>query len=464
MPSLLQQRISILSDVWYKLDRLIVLYSVLALCGLAQISFAQDSTVAFNRFQHEVVSFRLPNTTDSVRTDIYLAVPYSFLFFQNAVDKYIADYIVTIEIKDSVVDSTIVFRKQENSIVLATAVMDKLKELDQTRADASQISIHLAAGRTYRIVIHVKDRTKADYATSDFLYRTRSFPLAAAGLSISDIILYRSKAGTRMTPNIGDDGSELSPEESGAFFEIYNAPQSTPLWVTSVLTDQSGEEISRTTSVYVPGGRAKEPVFAPIIDDDLWTGSYNLHTFVTENASDTSLDVKKLQTRAFAQSNHPLKVAFGRGVPLATNDLDESIQQLALISYGNAYDSLMSARTPAEKRLAIKQFWEKTNHYHNQITTRPMDVFYRRVRYANTHFSQMGPGWRTDRGKIYIICGEPSAIDRSTYSIGQKPYEIWSYYDINQRYYFVDQFLINDYRLMNQMIPVGTFYWDREGQ
>src|ERR1044071_3688478 len=57
------------------------------------------------KFNVEVVSFRLPSTIDSVRTDIYIAVPYSFLFFQNAVDKYIADYQVILEVRDPTSDS-----------------------------------------------------------------------------------------------------------------------------------------------------------------------------------------------------------------------------------------------------------------------------------------------------------------------------------------------------------------------
>jgi GWxTD domain-containing protein len=414
------------------------------------------------KFSVELASFRLPTTTDSVRTDIYIAVPYSFLLFQNAVDKYIADYQVILEVRDPVTDSTVIRRQQSNSVVLPTTVWEKLKELDESRADASQVSLHLAAGKSYKIKIRVHDRTKNSELEQSFQPTTRSF--ASSAMTMSDILLYRSKVGNRLTPNIGEDISAISPLEGGVFFELYNAPQSAPLWVVNLITDSTGADISRIVSVAVPDGRAKLGVFTPLMGEDIWSGKYELHTCVVDNSSDTSLSLNDLLRKSLITASKKIVVGHGHGIPLTTNDLDESIDQLLQISYGGAYDSLTSAHTPAEKRQAIKDFWAKMNQYRGQTTTRPMEVFYRRVSYANAHFNQLGPGWRSDQGRLYIMLGEPTSIDRSSYDVGRRPYEAWTYYDLNQRFIFVDQFLIGDYRISGPLPPPGTFYWEREGQ
>src|SRR5208337_4557486 len=36
---------------------------------------------------------------------------------------------------------------------------------------------------------------------------------------------------------------------------------------------------------------------------------------------------------------------------------------------------------------------------------------YRRIAYANEHFAAGKPGWKTDRGRIYIAWGKPDEID-----------------------------------------------------
>ncbi|MFI5264322.1 MAG: GWxTD domain-containing protein, partial [Candidatus Kapaibacterium sp.] len=71
-------------------------------------------------------------------------------------------------------------------------------------------------------------------------------------------------------------------------------------------------------------------------------------------------------------------------------------------------------------------------------------------------------GWRSDRGKVYIMLGSPTSIDRHPYDANNRPYEIWQYYDLNQQYYFSDQYVLGDYRLVSMLPPTGIFLWQRE--
>lgn len=66
--------------------------------------------------------------------------------------------------------------------------------------------------------------------------------------------------------------------------------------------------------------------------------------------------------------------------------------------------------TPEEKEKFIEQFWKRRDP--DPLT--PVNEFkvehYRRIAYANERFHTGVPGWKTDRGRIYIMYGPPDEI------------------------------------------------------
>ncbi len=96
--------------------------------------------------------------------------------------------------------------------------------------------------------------------------------------------------------------------------------------------------------------------------------------------------------------------------------------------------------TPEEKEQFIEQFWERRNPNPRSSTNEFKEEHYRRIAYANEHFTSGDPGWMTDRGRIYIIHGKPDAIEArpagGTYNrpieegggtTSVYPYEKWRY-------------------------------------
>jgi GWxTD domain-containing protein len=61
----------------------------------------------------------------------------------------------------------------------------------------------------------------------------------------------------------------------------------------------------------------------------------------------------------------------------------------------------------------ISAFWERRN----PNPASPENAFekehYRRIAYANEHFAANVPGWKTDRGRTYIIYGPPNSVESS---------------------------------------------------
>ncbi len=86
--------------------------------------------------------------------------------------------------------------------------------------------------------------------------------------------------------------------------------------------------------------------------------------------------------------------------------------------------------TGEERDEFIRQFWQRRD------AGAPAGVnvraeHYRRVAYANQHFAAGMPGWKTDRGKIYIMYGPPNSIEAHPVGVAQ-PYELWHYREIKE--------------------------------
>ncbi len=56
-------------------------------------------------------------------------------------------------------------------------------------------------------------------------------------------------------------------------------------------------------------------------------------------------------------------------------------------------------------------FWQRRNTDPDSPDNEYMDEHYRRIAYANDHFAAGEPGWKTDRGMIYIKFGKPDDVE-----------------------------------------------------
>lgn len=434
----------------------------LLLCCAGSVSAQPESFASPERpFIFDVVAFHPDSSqTDSDRVDIYVAVPYRTISFVNVGDRYVADYGLIVQITDGETHKLLIDKYQARNVTQSTGDRERVP-LDLNRADASQYSFALRQDHPYEIRISVQDLSTHHGSDTLFVFTPRVIPKDQFGSS--DIMLYRFKRGIQVVPLIGTDLSRMSPEESGIFVETYNTKPSTPYGVVIRVLSEDESEAQRINTTIVSTGKEREPVLLPFAPNDLWPASYYLQVFFFADVQDTSLQTQhQLKTKALAWAEKKVEVSAQHGIPIAPKDIDEAIDQLSYIATPGEWDSLRSASTVREKRNAIGEFWQKRNPDYGSRSNRPMEVFYRRVQYANDNFRGTSRGWKTDRGRVYIQLGAPSYVDHHPYGVDQKPYETWEYYDLRTRYYFVDQYLFGDYRLASPPPPTGVFLWDRE--
>jgi GWxTD domain-containing protein len=67
--------------------------------------------------------------------------------------------------------------------------------------------------------------------------------------------------------------------------------------------------------------------------------------------------------------------------------------------------------TDDEREQFIENFWERRNPHPGSPENTYKAEYYQRIVYANEQFGSGIPGWKTDRGRIYIMYGPPDEVD-----------------------------------------------------
>ena len=73
--------------------------------------------------------------------------------------------------------------------------------------------------------------------------------------------------------------------------------------------------------------------------------------------------------------------------------------------------SFKKLATDEERENFIESFWERRNPNPGSPENEFKEEYYRRIAYANEHYASGVPGWKTDRGRIYIMWGPADEIE-----------------------------------------------------
>ena len=109
-------------------------------------------------------------------------------------------------------------------------------------------------------------------------------------------------------------------------------------------------------------------------------------------------------------------------------------------------------QTDEEREAFIEQFWLRRDPTPGTPENEMKEEHYRRISFANDNFSAGVPGWKTDRGMVYIRYGPPDAIDSHGATPSTYPFENWYYRDVTgfgtpAEFEFVDPTMTSRYHL-----------------
>jgi GWxTD domain-containing protein len=117
--------------------------------------------------------------------------------------------------------------------------------------------------------------------------------------------------------------------------------------------------------------------------------------------------------------------------------LDEDVRWIITDEERKTFQAL---KTDDEREQFIEQFWLRRDPDPDTDVNEYREEYYQRIAYANEHFTSGIPGWKTDRGRIYIMFGKADQVeshpsggsyDRPIWEGGGStstyPFEIWWY-------------------------------------
>ncbi|MGA9119042.1 MAG: GWxTD domain-containing protein [Bacteroidota bacterium] len=385
----------------------------------------------------QALTYASSDSTKS-RIDLFVQVGFEYLSFVKEGDTYGASYDLTATLYDSLnnVSSEQTWTEHLRGLTFNQTVMGGAAKI-------SQRSFTVTPGK-YSLGVQVRDNdTKnARQLKQTFLVPSYNRP----GLSLSSIMLLSRMVDTggvkKIVPSVSENMG-IIPDAFYIFCQGYDRGIQDSVRLTASVIDKKNEEIWKTDTVqYFEPGR--NDIFLRINSSTLSVGDYKLA--LVARSKDSSA--------FFTEVARPFVIRW-RGMPMSVNSLDLAIDQLRYIARDSEFDSLKAAKTTEEKQQLFLAFWKRRDPNPNTPRNERMEAYYARVDYADKHFSRYRAGWKTDMGMVYIILGPPSNIDRHPFDMDSKPYEVWSYYDINQSYVFVDETGFGDYRLVT---PISDLY------
>jgi GWxTD domain-containing protein len=246
---------------------------------------------------------------------------------------------------------------------------------------------------------------------------------------------------------------ELTPLRSVAYYliEAY-ADQNVTGTLSFRVTDSTQKVLLQTPAekVQVPSGGG---VLKGQLDlAGLPGGTYTL----TSSLAMGSRKVERSSTFAMANLNETLARDAGRREAAANTDegyfavmkgpeLDAAEQPLAAIAGSGELSAYNDKLSLNGKRRFLAEFWQRRDPTPGTPDNEARANFYQWIEYANAHYREGGrsrPGWKTDRGRVYLRNGPPEEVLRRDQLAKAPPFEVWRYRSGKDRWYiFADRSL-----------------------
>ncbi len=285
-------------------------------------------------------------------------------------------------------------------------------------------------------------------------------PFIKVDLSISDIqIASKLIQGSENTKSIFYKNSfEIIPipnlvfseNQPVLFFytEIYNLKDNSypaeNFRLNEIILNSRGQIVSRKDKLLTRKTDTRVEVGSFVLAK-LPTDTYTLIISILDTVNNTGVNSSKrffvynpniVDTIATVTTIKPvLTSTFGA---MSEEELDDIFAKSKYIASSAEIDKFKKLQGVESKREFLFDFW---NVRDNSPSTTENEYFYeylKRIELSNQRYNSMQKqGWKTDRGRVFIIFGEPSEIERYPNQIESRPYEIWYYNEIEGGVYFI---------------------------
>ena len=121
----------------------------------------------------------------------------------------------------------------------------------------------------------------------------------------------------------------------------------------------------------------------------------------------------------------------------------------------NEKEVALTLKTETDQYQFVESFWLRRDPDPDTEVNEFKEEYYERIAHTNEHFASGIPGWKTDRGKIYILYGKPNQIEKGRAEFEENKnvlFEKWFYKQItgvgsNIHLTFIDPTETKEFRL-----------------
>ncbi|MEW6701589.1 MAG: GWxTD domain-containing protein [Bacteroidota bacterium] len=410
-----------------KIILILMLFSLVLHAQVEYSGVSSSTSALVFYFDAAVFKSNVPNKT---RIDLFVQVPYSSIQFIKTDNGFQANYSVILTFLDEEKKNILFERVWKERVVAA----DFEQTISKNNFNLSYKNYDLLPGK-YFLKCSVEDSDSRRTSLKEFPLNVRQIP---DSLGISDLMfiseVIKDSTGNKIIPNVSATVTNKNSSLS-FYFDIYSNKRQ------DVILEYSLNNLKNNTSFKQSDPRLLKAgvnlITHTISSTSFSLGDYSLSvTLRDQNWKEIVTIEKKLYSKIF-------------GIPSSIADLDKAVNQMRYIASPPELDFIKEGKDYAEKLNRFLAFWDKKKPNQKSDENPILYEYYRRIDYANKNFKGVGEGWRSDMGMIYVTFGPPSNVERHPFDAYSKPYEIWSYYELNRSFIFSDITGFGDYRLVN---------------
>ncbi len=239
------------------------------------------------------------------------------------------------------------------------------------------------------------------------------------------------------------------------YCEVYRDSAGTVPWLVRTVA-QDGRVIVSTQPTQAVVGAGGGRIAASIDLAGLPPGTYSL-VLVVGAGADTVTRVASFRMGGFeterrldgAQATVEPQDRFGEASEVQLDSLFDPLVYIGHQDELKVYPGL----TVEGKRRFLREFWRRRDPTPGTPENSAQVGFYRRIAEANRQFREGGtasvPGWRTDRGRVFIRYGDPDEVRREPQNGPDRPWEAWKYTKGKEfKFVFLDFTRLGNYSLI----------------
>ena len=247
---------------------------------------------------------------------------------------------------------------------------------------------------------------------------------------------------------------DLTPLRSTAYYliEAYAAKEESGT-LTLRVVDSAGKEWIATvpSEVQVPGGGG---VLKGQLDlSGLPAGAYSMIASlalaggrVERAAGFTMAELDETLDKDVARREAARVTDAGYFGEMNAEQLDRAQEPLVLVAESGELRKYTKDLSVSAKRRFLTEFWQKRDPTPRTPVNETRQLFYQAIAIAEKNYGEKGraavPGWKTDRGRIFVRNGTPEEVLDRVQAEAQRspPYQVWRYRSPKDRWYiFADR-------------------------